>query len=289
LKRLKHGLQSISFLLKTTTDVPTQLPPDLTIGAILAREDPRDALVVKATLPYRELAALPEGAVVGTSSVRRAAQLARAYPRLRCANVRGNVGTRLAKLDAPGSPYAALVLAAAGLRRLQLGHRIVQLLDARHGALLHAVGQGALAVEVRAGDARVRELVRPLVHVPTMLACLAERSLMRTLEGGCSVPIGVETEWADDGREETEDIADGGGSGHGGGGGGSSEGRHVLVMRAIVVSVDGAECAEATVAQRVASEEQADEFGRVMARRLIDNGAADILRKITLNRAIVDA
>jgi hydroxymethylbilane synthase len=286
--------------------VPTQLPPDLTIGAVLAREDPRDALVVKATLPYRELAALPAGAVVGTSSVRRAAQLARAHPRLRCANVRGNVGTRLAKLDAPDSPYAALVLAAAGLRRLQLGHRIAQLLDARDGALLHAVGQGALAVEVRAGDARVRELVRPLVHVPTMLACLAERSLMRTLEGGCSVPIGVETEWADDGRREegvggeAEGSHDGGGgsggsggdsgSGSGGGsGGGAGEGQHVLVMRAIVVSVDGAECAEATVAQRVTSEEQADEFGRVMARRLIDNGAADILRKITLNRAIVDA
>lgn len=255
----------IDLIVHSLKDIPTQIPPTLTIGAIFRREDPRDALVVHPLLPYRDISSLPPGSVVGTSSVRRSAQIARRYPHLRCENVRGNVGTRLAKLDAADSPYSCLVLAAAGLERLQLRHRITQHLDSRDGGLLHAVGQGALAVEIRDGDERTQGLLAKLGHRPTTLACLAERSLMRTLEGGCSVPIGVETEWAGDGPDT------------------------VLVMRAIVVSVDGKDTAQAAIQRRVETTDDADEFGRAMAKELVGHGAAKILEKITLNRDIVDA
>ena len=243
------------------SDIPTQLPPSLTIGAIFRREDPRDALVVKSQLPYKDIASLPAGSIVGTSSVRRSAQIARKYPHLRFANVRGNVGTRLSKLDAEDGEYTCLILAAAGLIRLGLGHRITQYLDSKDGGLLHAVGQGALGVEIREADERIRGLLGKLGHQPTTLACLAERSLMRTLEGGCSVPIGVETEWID----------------------------AMLKMRAIVVSVDGKETVECQRTAIVESEDQADEFGRMMAKELVDHGAAKILEKITLNRELVNA
>jgi hydroxymethylbilane synthase len=126
--------------------MPTQLPPTCTLGAILPREDPRDILVLKSSLSttYSTLSSLPPNSIIGTSSVRRSAQITRKYPHLRFADVRGNVGTRLAKLDAENGMYTALVLAAAGLKRLGLGERITQYLDHENGGLLHAVGQGAL-------------------------------------------------------------------------------------------------------------------------------------------------
>ncbi|KAI9861186.1 MAG: porphobilinogen deaminase [Vezdaea acicularis] len=254
----------LDLIVHSLKDMPTQLPPSCTIGAIFKREDPQDALVVKPTLPYKSIAELPPGSIVGTSSVRRSAQVARKYPHLKFKDVRGNVGTRLSKLDAQDGEYTCLILAAAGLKRLDLGHRITQLLDSRNGGLLHAVGQGALGVEIREGDERTTGLLAKLSHRPTTLACLAERSLMRTLEGGCSVPIGVETGWKE---------------GHG----------HVLIMRAIVVSLDGKEAVEAEMELEVDTDEQADEYGRTMAKRLVDKGAGEILRKITLNRAIVNA
>lgn len=245
--------------------MPTQLPLSLAIGAIFAREDPRDALVVKPSLPYTSLSSLPPGSTVGTSSVRRSAQIARRYPELRFANVRGNVGTRLAKLDAEGGEYDCLILAAAGLKRLGLDGRITQYLDSRNGGVLHAVGQGALGVEIREGDERMQGLLDKLGHRPTTLACLAERSVMRTLEGGCSVPIGVETEWV------------------------GGEGSEQLRMRAVVVSLDGKEGVESVREEKVASKDEADEFGMMMAKQLVDSGAAEILKKITLNRELVDA
>ncbi|KAI9883356.1 MAG: hypothetical protein M1823_004868 [Watsoniomyces obsoletus] len=266
----------LDLIVHSLKDIPTQLPPTLTIGAILAREDPRDALVVKPSLPYKDLSSLPPGAVVGTSSVRRSAQIARLYPHLQFANVRGNVGTRLAKLDAEDSQYSCLILAAAGLKRLNLGHRITQYLDSRSGGLLHAVGQGALGIEIREGDSRIRALLARLCHRPTTLACLAERSLMRTLEGGCSVPIGVESEYKEDEGDEGDDGDD-------------DKGMGTLTMRAIVVSLDGKENAQAEVSEKVGSEEQADEFGRRIAKKLVDHGAAKILEAITLNRDIVNA
>lgn len=251
--------------------MPTQLPPKMSIGAIFPREDPRDAFVLKASLAadpatastHSTIAGLPAGSVIGTSSVRRSAQLKRLYPHLRFADVRGNVGTRLAKLDstdADAVQYTALILAAAGLKRLGLEGRITSLLSKKEGGMLHAVGQGALGIEVRSDDAATIELLSRVGCERTARACLAERSLMRTLEGGCSVPIGVETEWVagDD-----------------------------LVMRAVVTSLDGTEAAEVELTERVATKEAADELGRTVAQALVEKGAAAILEKINLNRDII--
>jgi hydroxymethylbilane synthase len=135
----------------------------------------------------KTLETLPEGSVVGTSSLRRLAQLRHHFPHLNFKDVRGNVITRLEKLD--GGEFDCLILAAAGLSRLQLADRIHQLIDP--SISLHAVGQGALGIECRDGDERVLEQIKVLEHPPTARRCLAERAFLRTLEGGCQVPIGV--------------------------------------------------------------------------------------------------
>ncbi|KAL2357607.1 porphobilinogen deaminase, dipyromethane cofactor binding domain-containing protein [Cryomyces antarcticus] len=268
----------LDLVVHSLKDMPTQLPPSLTIGSIFAREDPRDALVVSPSLAstHRTLASLPAGSIIGTSSVRRSAQLKRLYPHLRFADVRGNVGTRLAKLDSPppeGPHYAALILAAAGLLRLGLGERITALLSKRDGGMLHAVGQGALGIEIREADDETRRILAKVGDERTARACLAERSLMRTLEGGCSVPIGVETEWVRRDENENDDAPL----------------THDLTMRAIVVSLDGSEAVEAELTRPVASREAADELGWAVAAALVDRGAGRILQAINLNRAIVEA
>lgn len=244
-------------------DMPTQLPSGCMLGCIMNRTEARDALVMKPGLPYKSIAELPAGSVVGTSSVRRSAQVKRKYPHLRFKDVRGNMGTRLAKLDAVDGEYACLILAAAGLQRIELGGRITQFLDSKTegGGMLYAVGQGALGVEVREGDERVLALLGKLRDQGAWLACLAERSLMRALEGGCSVPIGVETEWVEEGK---------------------------LVMRAIVVSLDGTEAVETERLGEVVSEEGADEFGMEVARDLVEKGAGKVLEAINLNRAVIE-
>ncbi|MEB3327178.1 MAG: hydroxymethylbilane synthase [Synechococcus sp.] len=168
-------------------DLPTNLPDGLMLGCITEREDPADALVVHAKHRERTLATLPEGSVVGTSSLRRLAQLRHHYPQLLFKDVRGNVITRLQKLDA--GEYDCLILAAAGLGRLGLGDRIHELIEP--SVCLHAVGQGALGIECRGGDAAVLALIQVLEHLPTSRRCLAERAFLRQLEGGCQVPIGV--------------------------------------------------------------------------------------------------
>jgi hydroxymethylbilane synthase len=176
-------------------DLPTNLPEGLVLGCITEREDPADALVVHEKHRDRSLATLPEGTVVGTSSLRRLAQLRHHYPHLQFRDVRGNVITRLEKLDA--GAFDCLILAAAGLGRLGLGGRIHELIDP--SISLHAVGQGALGIECRAGDERVLACIRVLEHRPTALRCLAERAFLRQLEGGCQVPIGVNSRF--DGEE----------------------------------------------------------------------------------------
>lgn len=168
-------------------DLPTNLPDGLMLGCVTEREDPADALVVHARHQDKNLASLPAGAVVGTSSLRRLAQLKYHYPHLLFKDVRGNVITRLEKLDS--GDYECLILAAAGLGRLGLGNRIHELIDPNIS--LHAVGQGALGIECRVADPEVLTLIKVLEHRPTALRCLAERSFLRSLEGGCQVPIGV--------------------------------------------------------------------------------------------------
>lgn len=170
-------------------DLPTADPPGLMLVALLPREDPRDALVTGPGVTARSLEALPPGARVGTSSLRRRAQLAACRPDLVVCELRGNVGTRLRKID-EGQVDAAL-LAAAGLRRLGLGARITALLDPPQW--LSAPGQGAIAVQARAHDHRLAEVLARLDHGPTRHAVTAERALLAALEGGCQVPIGAAT------------------------------------------------------------------------------------------------
>jgi hydroxymethylbilane synthase len=175
-------------------DLPTNLPEGLMLGCVTEREDPADALVVHARHADKSLATLPEGSVVGTSSLRRLAQLRHHYPHLTFKDVRGNVITRLEKLDAGN--YDCLILAAAGLGRLGLAARIHELIDP--SISLHAVGQGALGIECRAGDDAVLETIQVLEHLPTARRCLAERAFLRQLEGGCQVPIGVNSRFDGD-------------------------------------------------------------------------------------------
>ncbi len=226
-------------------DLPTQLPEGLTLGCITEREDPADALVVHEKHRDRSLETLPAGSVVGTSSLRRLAQLRHHFPHLSFKDVRGNVITRLEKLDA--GTYDCLILAAAGLGRLGLGHRIHQLIDP--AISLHAVGQGALGIECRHGDQAVMELIQVLEHPPTARRCLAERAFLRTLEGGCQVPIGVHT------RFEGEE----------------------LVLTGMVASLDG----QRLLRDEARGPEQDPEtIGVTLAQRLRDQGAAEILNEI---------
>src|ERR1700734_4169876 len=239
--------------------MPTRLPDSCDLAAIPLRDDPRDALIVKAGLPYTGLETLPEGAVVGTSSVRRSAQLRRLYPHLRFANLRGNVETRLAKVDNPEGEYTCMVMSAAGLERVGLKHRINQYLGSKDGGIFHAVGQGALGLEIRKGDSKTLDLLKQLVDQKSALTCLAERALMRTLEGGCSVPIGVETEGVD-------------------------QSQYLLRMRAIVVSVDGSQSAQDTIDATVQTDDEATALGQELATRLVKAGADAILGEINANR-----
>jgi hydroxymethylbilane synthase len=163
-------------------DVPSDFPEGLRLAAIMEREDPRDAFVSNR---YGALSDLPAGARVGTSSLRRACQLAERRPDLQIGPLRGNVQTRLGKLDA--GDYDAVILAAAGLVRLGLGERIRQRLELDES--LPAIGQGAIGIECRADDERVDALVTPLHHPPTADRVTAERALNSRLMGGCQVPI----------------------------------------------------------------------------------------------------
>ncbi len=163
-------------------DMPSEIPAGLGIGAIPEREDPRDALVSRHGLSLNEL---PQEAVIGTSSLRRGAQLLSARPDLKIVTLRGNLDTRLKKLETEG--LDAVVLAAAGLRRMGFADRITQLLD--ETLMLPAVGQGALCIESRINDPEIDPLVNALNHVDTRTVVTGERAFLHRLEGGCQVPI----------------------------------------------------------------------------------------------------
>ena len=163
-------------------DVPMELPPGFVLAAYLEREDPRDAFV---STHYASLEALPNGAVVGTSSLRRQALIAARFPHLQVQPLRGNLDTRLGKLDR--GDYAAIILAAAGLKRLGLAARIRAFLEPEES--LPAPGQGAMAIEIPAARADVMALLAPLNHLPTALAVRAERTLSKSFGGSCQIPL----------------------------------------------------------------------------------------------------
>lgn len=173
---------SIDLAVHSLKDMPTRLPDGLMLGAVLEREDPRDAFI---SLTASSLADLPAGAVVGTASLRRQAQVKALRPDLEVITFRGNVETRLRKLEA--GEVDATLLALAGLKRLGLADRVTAVLDP--AVMLPAVSQGAITIETRVDDPRVRELLAPLNHRPTEIAVTAERALLATLEGSCRTPI----------------------------------------------------------------------------------------------------
>jgi hydroxymethylbilane synthase len=223
-------------------DVTVTLPDGLHIPVIGEREDPRDAFVSN---KFEMLGALPQGARVGTSSLRRTCQLRALYPQLEIVSLRGNVNSRLAKLDA--GEFDAIILACAGLKRLGLGERIRTELAAE--ILLPAVGQGAICIECRSGDTRVEQLIAPLHHPPTAVRVAAERALNARLEGGCQVPIAAYAELDAD----------------------------VLHLRALVGEPDGSHVIRGEVEGDAA---RAEALGVDLANELLARGARAILDKV---------
>ncbi|MGB9069160.1 MAG: hydroxymethylbilane synthase [Candidatus Acidiferrales bacterium] len=188
IKELEDALLAgtIDLAVHSMKDVPTEIPEGLTFPAVTRREDPRDCLISRSG---RSLKGLPPGARIGTSSLRRQAQLRHHRSDLQAVDLRGNVDTRLKKLDA--GEFDAVVLAVAGVNRLGATARVTQVMNA--DVMLPAVGQGALGVETRAGDVRTGELVAALDHTDSRICVTAERALLHELQGGCQVPLGA---WA---------------------------------------------------------------------------------------------
>lgn len=184
IKELEQGLfeRKADIAVHSMKDVPWDFPEGLHLPVIMQREDPSDAFVSN---DFPELAALPEGARVGTSSLRRQAQVSARFPHLKILPLRGNVGTRLQKLDA--GEFQAIILASAGLKRLGLANRIRNPL--RYADCLPAIGQGAIGIECRLGDDDTERLIMPLRHPHTETCIRAERALNFRLHGGCQVPV----------------------------------------------------------------------------------------------------
>ncbi|XP_055129414.1 porphobilinogen deaminase isoform X4 [Symphalangus syndactylus] len=195
-KELEHALEKneVDLVVHSLKDLPTVLPPGFTIGAICKRENPHDAVVFHPKFVGKTLETLPEKSVVGTSSLRRAAQLQRKFRHLEFRSIRGNLNTRLRKLDEQ-QEFSAIILATAGLQRMGWHNRVGQILHPEE--CMYAVGQGALGVEVRAKDQDILDLVGVLHDPETLLRCIAERAFLRHLEGGCSVPVAVHTAMKD--------------------------------------------------------------------------------------------
>jgi len=225
-------------------DVPMEFPPGLGLTVICESEDPLDAFVSNR---YTELSQLPVGAVVGTSSLRRQCQIRARYPQLQIRDLRGNVNTRLAKLDA--GEYDAIVLASAGLIRLEMEQRIASRLPAE--LCLPAGGQGAVGIECRVDDQATIDLLKPLEHSQTGICVTAERALNRRLQGGCQVPIACFAELSED------------------------EGS--VSLRGLVGSIDGSRILQD---QLSAPARQAEQLGIELAERLLAAGAGEILAEV---------
>ena len=224
-------------------DVPMQLPEGFDLACIMEREDARDAFVSN---DYETLADLPAGAVVGTASLRREASLRARYPHLNIQPLRGNLDTRLGKLDK--GEYSAIILAAAGLKRLGMAQRIRSLLAAEDS--LPAAGQGALGIEIRAGRPEIKACLAPLNHTPSELAVSAERAVSRALGGSCDVPLAAYAIWG----EVNE-----------------------LYLRAFVASTDGSKVCRSEKKVSLNTVIDADAMGLAVAKDLIEQGALDLL------------
>jgi len=244
LKELETALLegSVDIAVHSMKDVTVHLPEGLHIPVICEREDPRDAFVSN---HYASLAELPDGAKVGTCSLRRKSQIAAKYPKLELIDLRGNVNTRLARLDK--GDFDAIILAAAGLMRLEFNQRIAAFIEPEE--MLPAVGQGAVGIECRQGDARVEAAIAPLHHADTASRVWAERAANEKLGGGCHVPVAAHA---------TLDGDD-------------------LRLRALVAAVDGSTVLQC---EYTASRDEGWQLGERAAQTLIEQGADNILKDV---------
>ena len=224
-------------------DVPMVMPDGFDLSCIMVREDARDALVSN---QYASLAELPAGAVVGTSSLRREAIIRSQYPHLQVEPLRGNLDTRMAKLDR--GEYQAIILAAAGLKRLGMGSRIKALLP--YDPHTPAAGQGALGIETLRARSDVKAWLAPLNDLPTALAVTAERAVSRKLGGSCEVPLAAHAQW---------------------------QSPKELTMRSYVASTDGRQICLASGSRAISNYQEAEAFGLAIADDLIAKGAAALL------------
>ena len=232
----------IDLAVHSMKDVPVVFPDGLHLPVITEREDPRDALISRAGEKFVDL---PKGSTLGTSSLRRQAQLLHRRPDLDIKPLRGNLDTRLRKLES--GTLAAVVLAAAGLKRLGMTARVTEYLDIKIS--LPAIGQGAIAIECRMDDIRINQIIAPLHHLESGLCVKAERAFLTRLEGGCQVPIAAHARLSDDG----------------------------LTLDGLVASVDGTELIRDQIK---GSREEAEVIGIDLANRLLSRGADRILKEI---------
>lgn len=239
-KELLSG--SIDMAIHSMKDLPSQLAPGLCLAAVLERENPGDVLISRQGYKFNDL---PQGAVIGTSSLRRISQIRALRPDIILVDMRGNVETRIKKMYE--QELDAIVLAYAGVKRLGLEDKISDYLP--HDLMLPAVGQGAIAVEVRAGDSTNLELARSINHEPTYWATSSERSFLRVLEGGCQVPIGCYAEV----RGEN------------------------ITIEGLVASLDGCRVFRGSIQGNC---QEADLIGQQLAHDLLEKGAAEVLAEI---------
>jgi hydroxymethylbilane synthase len=243
-KELELGMLEgrADFAVHSMKDVPVEFPEGLGLAAVLPREDPRDALISN---EFSSIDALPQGARVGTSSLRRQCQLRARRPDLEVLDLRGNVNTRLKKLD--DGDYDAILLAAAGVKRMGWEKRITELLVPEQ--FITSIGQGAIGIEIRSDDDRVRTLVGELNDTQTAIRVAAERALNEALQGGCQVPIAGYAEIS-----------------HG-----------VILLRALVGRPDGGQLVQGVISGKP---EDAEELGQVLADDLLSRGAREILAEV---------
>ncbi len=234
----------IDIAVHSLKDVPTELPEGLKIAAITKRFDPGDALV---SPKYGTLDKLPQGAKIGTSSLRRSAQLLHARPDLKIESLRGNVNTRLQKLE--DENFDGIILAVAGLKRLEMEDRITQVLPVE--ICLPAVGQGALAIEARRDDEEILSIIDFLNDETTVACTNGERAFLKAVEGGCQVPVGVYGTPSEDG----------------------------ISLEAVIASVDGKQLYRDSVQ---GSPEEAEHLGKALADRLLNAGGRKILQELGL-------
>lgn len=195
-RELELALESgeVDFVVHSLKDLPTRIADNLVIGCVYKRDSEFDAVVMHPKHKGKKLADLPAHSVIGTSSLRRAAQLQRKFPDFKFESIRGNLNTRFKKLD-EDDKYDAIVLAEAGLRRMGWDDRIAQVLDPSE--CMYAVSQGAMAVECRTGDEKTLDLLSVIHDQDTAICCIAERAFLKQLEGGCSVPVCVHSNLTD--------------------------------------------------------------------------------------------